>query len=97
MINSKAKINTLYFDHGKTEEIFSTLIQATRTTESWIISSGLHSGIGELVGSALHEYQLIRRGRIRAVGIAPWGIVDNREDLKHQGKSFFGLFSEPKI
>ena len=52
------------------------------------MSSGLHSGIGELVGSALHEYQLVRRGRIRALGIAPWGIVDNREDLK--GKDFSG-------
>ena len=29
------------------------LIRATRTTEAWIMSSGLHSGIGELVGSVL--------------------------------------------
>ena len=37
---------------------------------------------------ALHEYQLVRRGRMRALGIAPWGIVDNRDDLK--GKDFSG-------
>ena len=47
------------------------------------MSIGLHSGVGELVGSALHDHQLMRRGRIRAVGVAPWGIVDNREDLLH--------------
>ena len=46
------------------------------------MSSGLHSGIGELVGSALNEYHQVRRGTMRALGIAPWGIVDNREDLK---------------
>ena len=63
--------------------IGSGLIRATRTTEAWIMSIGLHSGVGELVGSALHDHQLMRRGRIRAVGVAPWGIVDNREDLLH--------------
>ena len=29
------------------------------------MSIGLHSGVGELVGSALHEHELLRRGRIR--------------------------------
>ena len=45
--------------------IGSGLIRATRTTEAWIMSIGLHSGVGELVGSALHEHELLRRGRIR--------------------------------
>ena len=67
---------------GQREIIGSGLIRATRTTEAWIMSIGLHSGVGELVGSALHEHQLLRRGRIRAIGVAPWGIVDNREGLQ---------------
>ena len=45
------------------------------------MSTGLHSGVGELVGSALHDHQLMRRGRIRAIGVCAWGIVDNRHDL----------------
>jgi len=33
------------------------------------------------VGDALKDHSSKSRGRICAIGIAPWGIVENKEDL----------------
>lgn len=38
-------------------------------------------GIGEVIGSALKEYKSQSRSKICSIGVAPWGVVDNREDL----------------
>ncbi|CAG5112757.1 Oidioi.mRNA.OKI2018_I69.chr2.g6938.t1.cds [Oikopleura dioica] len=73
---------------GQRQLLISGLIKATRTTDAWIMSIGLSSegGIGELVGQALTEHQLYARGRVSAIGVMPWGVVDNRDDLQNDDK-----------
>lgn len=39
------------------------------------------SGVIRHVGDALKDHSSKSRGRICAIGIAPWGIVENKEDL----------------
>ncbi|XP_039270713.2 transient receptor potential cation channel subfamily M member 1-like isoform X2 [Styela clava] len=57
------------------------LIKAAKTTGAWIMLSGLNTGVGSIVGNALKEHKARSRGRIYSIGVAPWGVVDNREDL----------------
>lgn len=38
-------------------------------------------GVIRHVGDALKDHSSKSRGRICAIGIAPWGIVENKEDL----------------
>lgn len=39
------------------------------------------AGVIRHVGDALKDHSSKSRGRICAIGIAPWGIVENKEDL----------------
>lgn len=39
------------------------------------------------VGDALKEHSSKSRGKVCAIGIAPWGIVENKEDLIGQDVS----------
>ena len=34
-----------------------------------------------MVGDALKEHKMRSRGKVVSVGVAPWGVVDHREDL----------------
>ncbi|NXN56009.1 TRPM1 protein, partial [Rynchops niger] len=38
-------------------------------------------GVIRHVGDALKDHSSKSRGRVCAIGIAPWGIVENKEDL----------------
>lgn len=42
---------------------------------------GCFSGVIRHVGDALKEHSSKSRGKVCAIGMAPWGIVENREDL----------------
>lgn len=46
-----------------------------------ILSSGQHTGVIRHVGDALKDHASKSRGKICTIGIAPWGIVENQEDL----------------
>lgn len=46
-------------------------------------------GVIRHVGDALKDHSSKSRGRICAIGIAPWGIVENKEDLLGKDVSFF--------
>lgn len=39
------------------------------------------SGVIRHVGDALKDHSSKSRGKVCAIGIAPWGIVENKEDL----------------
>lgn len=41
----------------------------------------LSSGVIRHVGDALKDHASNSRGKICTIGIAPWGIVENQEDL----------------
>ncbi|KYO20775.1 transient receptor potential cation channel subfamily M member 6 isoform B [Alligator mississippiensis] len=67
---------------SKVKQVFSKgLIKAAETTGAWIITEGINSGISKHVGDALkaHASQYLRK--IWAVGIPPWGIIENQRDL----------------
>uniref|UniRef100_A0A6I8P5T6 Transient receptor potential cation channel subfamily M member 3 n=1 Tax=Ornithorhynchus anatinus TaxID=9258 RepID=A0A6I8P5T6_ORNAN len=66
----------------KLKQIFGKgLIKAAMTTGAWIFTGGVSTGVIRHVGDALKDHSSKSRGRICAIGIAPWGIVENKEDL----------------
>uniref|UniRef100_A0A803Y4G4 TRPM SLOG domain-containing protein n=1 Tax=Meleagris gallopavo TaxID=9103 RepID=A0A803Y4G4_MELGA len=59
----------------KLKQVFGKgLIKAAMTTGAWIFTGGVST-------DALKDHSSKSRGRICAIGIAPWGIVENKEDL----------------
>lgn len=66
----------------KLKQVFGKgLIKAAVTTGAWIFTSGVSTGVIRHVGDALKDHSSKSRGKVCAIGIAPWGIVENKEDL----------------
>ncbi|XP_062404765.1 transient receptor potential cation channel subfamily M member 1-like [Sardina pilchardus] len=66
----------------KLKQVFGKgLIKAAVTTGAWIFTGGISTGVMRHVGDALKEHSSKSRGKVCAIGIAPWGIVENKEDL----------------
>ncbi|XP_062317558.1 transient receptor potential cation channel subfamily M member 1-like isoform X2 [Osmerus eperlanus] len=66
----------------KLKQVFGKgLIKAAVTTGAWIFTSGISTGVIRHVGDALKDHSSKSRGKVCAIGIAPWGIVENKEDL----------------
>ncbi|XP_069758444.1 transient receptor potential cation channel subfamily M member 1-like [Narcine bancroftii] len=66
----------------KLKQVFGKgLIKAAMTTGAWIFTAGVSTGVIRHVGDALKDHSSKSRGRICAIGFAPWGIVENRMDL----------------
>ncbi|XP_057611916.1 transient receptor potential cation channel subfamily M member 1 isoform X2 [Chionomys nivalis] len=66
----------------KLKQVFGKgLIKAAMTTGAWIFTGGVSTGVVSHVGDALKDHSSKSRGRLCAIGIAPWGMVENREDL----------------
>ncbi|XP_048185287.1 transient receptor potential cation channel subfamily M member 1 isoform X2 [Perognathus longimembris pacificus] len=66
----------------KLKQVFGKgLIKAAMTTGAWIFTGGLSTGVISHVGDALKDHSSKSRGRVCAIGIAPWGMVENKEDL----------------
>uniref|UniRef100_A0A4W3I912 Transient receptor potential cation channel subfamily M member 3 n=1 Tax=Callorhinchus milii TaxID=7868 RepID=A0A4W3I912_CALMI len=66
----------------KLKQVFGKgLIKAAMTTGAWIFTGGVNTGVIRHVGDALKDHASKSRGRICTIGIAPWGIVENQEDL----------------
>lgn len=49
----------------------------------------LLTGVISHVGDALKDHSSTSRGRVCAIGIAPWGMVENKEDLIGKDVSVF--------
>ncbi|XP_061669475.1 transient receptor potential cation channel subfamily M member 1-like isoform X6 [Syngnathoides biaculeatus] len=66
----------------KLRQVFGRgLIKAAVTTGAWIFTGGVSTGAIRHVGDALKEHSSKSRGKVCAVGIAPWGIIENKDDL----------------
>ncbi|XP_058521399.1 transient receptor potential cation channel subfamily M member 1 [Ochotona princeps] len=66
----------------KLKQVFGKgLIKAAMTTGAWIFTGGVSTGVISHVGDALKDHSSKSRGRVCAIGIAPWGMVENKEDL----------------
>ena len=51
---------------------------------AWIISGGTNTGVMKIVGEAVNDYQMTSASsdqKIVALGIATWGIINNKKDL----------------
>ncbi|XP_070598776.1 transient receptor potential cation channel subfamily M member 6 isoform X6 [Erythrolamprus reginae] len=67
---------------SKLAQLFSKgLVKAAETTGAWILTEGINTGISKHVGNALkfHASQYLRK--ICAIGISPWGIIENQKEL----------------
>ncbi|XP_078515233.1 transient receptor potential cation channel subfamily M member 2-like [Lissotriton helveticus] len=64
------------------------LVKAAQTTGAWIITGGTHAGVMKHVGEAVRDFT--RRSRsiinreIVVLGIAPWGVLHNRDNLEKE-------------
>lgn len=72
------------------EVIRQGLVKASQSTGAWIMTAGLREGIGRCVGEAVRDHATaassVTMNKVVALGIAPWGLVHNREQLvKPQG------------
>ncbi|KAM9408888.1 transient receptor potential cation channel subfamily M member 7 isoform 2-T2 [Pholidichthys leucotaenia] len=57
------------------------LIKAALTTGAWILTGGVNTGVAKHVGDALKEHSSRSSKKICTIGIAPWGVIENRNDL----------------
>ncbi|XP_078119009.1 LOW QUALITY PROTEIN: transient receptor potential cation channel subfamily M member 2 [Sander vitreus] len=59
------------------------LIKVAQTTGAWIISGGMHTGVMKHVGQAVRDHALssAMQGQIVAIGVATWGIIQNKKAL----------------
>lgn len=52
---------------------------------AWIFTTGLREGVGRCVGEAVRDHATAASSdslnKVVAVGVAPWGMVHNREQL----------------
>ncbi|KAM9755682.1 transient receptor potential cation channel subfamily M member 4 isoform 5-T5 [Dama dama] len=66
------------------------LVRAAQSTGAWIVTGGLHKGIGRHVGAAVRDHQTASTGgsKVVAMGVAPWGVVRNRYTLTNPKGSF---------
>ncbi len=71
-------------------KIFQTgLIKAARNTNAWIFSNGLNTGVSKHLGNALSNERWVgglQRSRLTVVGIASWGMIENRDELIGRNK-----------
>ncbi|XP_058484786.1 transient receptor potential cation channel subfamily M member 7 isoform X1 [Solea solea] len=57
------------------------LVKAAVTTGAWILTGGVNTGVAKHVGDALKEHCSTSSKKICTIGIAPWGVIENRNDL----------------
>uniref|UniRef100_A0A8C8D6P1 Transient receptor potential cation channel, subfamily M, member 4a n=1 Tax=Oncorhynchus tshawytscha TaxID=74940 RepID=A0A8C8D6P1_ONCTS len=68
------------------------LVKAAQSTGAWIVAGGLREGVGRCVGEAVRDHaaaaSCLSQKKVIAVGVAPWGLVHNREQLVNTQGSF---------
>ncbi|XP_034733762.1 transient receptor potential cation channel subfamily M member 7 [Etheostoma cragini] len=57
------------------------LIKAAVTTGAWILTGGVNTGVAKHVGDALKVHCSRSSKKICTIGIASWGVIENRNDL----------------
>ncbi|XP_028286858.1 transient receptor potential cation channel subfamily M member 4-like [Parambassis ranga] len=68
------------------------LVKASQSTGAWILTGGLREGVGRCVGEAVRDHATaassVSLNKVVALGITPWGLVCNREQLVNPQGSF---------
>nr|XP_057925954.1 transient receptor potential cation channel subfamily M member 6 isoform X2 [Doryrhamphus excisus] len=66
----------------KLKQAFSKgLITAARSTDAWILTDGINTGVSKYVGEAVKTFGGHNLRKRSTVGITPWGVIDNNIDL----------------
>ncbi|KAK6180329.1 hypothetical protein SNE40_012504 [Patella caerulea] len=68
---------------SRLREVFRRGLQkAAESTGAWIVTGGTNTGVMKHVGEAMKEISITdERNRVVAIGVAPWGCIQNRENL----------------
>ncbi|KAL0993683.1 hypothetical protein UPYG_G00111590 [Umbra pygmaea] len=68
------------------------LVRAAQSTGAWIMTGGLREGVGRCVGEAVRDHSAAATSlsgkKVIAVGVAPWGLVSDRQKLVNEQGSF---------
>ncbi|XP_035520066.1 transient receptor potential cation channel subfamily M member 4-like [Morone saxatilis] len=68
------------------------LVKASQSTGAWILTAGMREGVGRCVGEAVRDHAAaassVSLSKVVALGIAPWGLVHNRQQLVNPQGSF---------
>ncbi|KAJ7989985.1 hypothetical protein DPEC_G00310160 [Dallia pectoralis] len=68
------------------------LVKAAQSTGAWILTGGLKEGISRCVGEAVRDHSAaassLSQKKVIAVGVAPWGLVADRQSLINPKGSF---------
>uniref|UniRef100_A0A3Q1EV02 Transient receptor potential cation channel, subfamily M, member 4a n=1 Tax=Acanthochromis polyacanthus TaxID=80966 RepID=A0A3Q1EV02_9TELE len=68
------------------------LVRAAQSTGAWILTGGLREGVARCVGEAVRDHgaaaPALCHKKVIAVGLAPWGLVHNRQQLVNAQGSF---------
>ncbi|KAM8972277.1 transient receptor potential cation channel subfamily M member 7-like [Pelodytes ibericus] len=71
--------------HPSIKEALSRgLVKAAVTTRAWILTGGINNGVAAHIGDAIKEDASRWSNMFCTVGIAPWGILEGRNDLLGQ-------------
>ncbi|KAM9330708.1 transient receptor potential cation channel subfamily M member 6 [Gastrophryne carolinensis] len=66
----------------KVKQVFGKgLVKAADTTGAWILTEGINTGVSKHVGDALKAHASQHLRKICAIGIPPWGVIENQKDL----------------
>ena len=68
-------------DREKTDFVICLSVLLPNTIKHLCTHKQKHTGVIRHVGDALKDHASKSRGKICTIGIAPWGIVENQEDL----------------
>lgn len=73
------------------------LVKASQSTGAWIVTTGMREGVGGCVGEAVRDHATaassVSLNKVVALGIAPWGMVQNRQQLVNPQGSFPAKYS----
>ncbi|XP_077358167.1 transient receptor potential cation channel subfamily M member 4-like isoform X1 [Festucalex cinctus] len=68
------------------------LVKASQSTGAWILTAGLREGVGRCVGEAVRDHATaassVSLNKVVALGVTPWGLVHNRQQLVNEQGSF---------
>ncbi|XP_048868863.1 transient receptor potential cation channel subfamily M member 4-like isoform X3 [Brienomyrus brachyistius] len=68
------------------------LVRVAQSTGAWIITGGLREGLTRCIGEAVRDHRAaassLSHAKVIALGIAPWGLVLNRQQLVNPKGSF---------
>ncbi|XDV13088.1 hypothetical protein PO909_001584 [Leuciscus waleckii] len=74
------------------EVIRQGLVRAAQSTGAWIMTSGLREGVGRCIGEAVRDHcataSSLSQAKVIAVGVAPWGLIYQRQQLINPQGSF---------